>query len=185
MNDPKPKQTVDALVDAAIGDKGTRTAYQKAIGSVAMNFSLLHFHLEMFSWDVFAVDHQTGRILTTDLPTTKLIEKLQSCCKRRAIPPEQRTQLSRLLTDIEKASTKRNEMLHNLWSIDEGQPAFYYKRRKGEVVHSVPTVSEISEFAGFLEVLLTKLVDFKNTASIRIPSFAAEGHPESIIPPRS
>ncbi len=186
MNDPKRKQIVDALVDAATGDKGTRAAYQKALGSLAMNFSLLHFQLEMFSWDVFDVDHQTGQILTKDLPTSKLIEKLQSCCKRRAIPPEQRIQLSKLLDHIKKAAEERNELLHNLWFIDEGQAAFCYNRVRGKgKVHLAPTVSDISEFARSLEVLFIKLVDFKDRASIRIPSFAAEGHPESIIPRRS
>src|SRR5712692_5610914 len=79
MNDAKRK-VADALMEAAIGDKGIRAAYQKALGSLAINFSLLHFTLEMFSWEVFAVDHQTGQILTKDLPTTKLIQKLRSCC---------------------------------------------------------------------------------------------------------
>ena len=183
MNDPKRKQIVDALVDAAIGDKGIRAAYQKALGSLAMNFSLLHFQVEMFSWGVFQVDHQTGQILTKDLPTSKLIEKLESCCKRRAIPPDQRTQLSKLLKQIMKASEERNELLHNLWFIDEGQPAFCYNRKRGKgTVQSAPTVSDIIEFARLIEILCIKLVDFKNETSITIPSFADEGHPERIIP---
>lgn len=185
MDDPKRKQIVDALVDAAIEDKRTGAAYQKALGSLAMNFSLLHFQLEMFSWDVFDVDHQAGQILTKDLPTSKLIEKLQSCCKRWAIPSEQRTQLSKLLNQIRKAAEERNELLHNLWFIDEGQPAFCYNLARGKgKVHSAPPVSDISDFARLVEMLFIKLVDFKHTASIRIPSFAAEGHPESIIPRR-
>lgn len=184
MNDQKRRQIVDALMDAAIGDKGMRAAYQKALGSLAMNFSLLHFQLEMFSWEAFKVDHETGQILTKDLPTSKLIEKLQSCCEHRAIPQEQRTQLSKLLKEIKKAAEERNELLHNLWFIDEGQPAFCYKRGKGKVLHSAPTVSDISEFARSLEVLFIKLVAFKDTASIRIPSFAGIGHPEQIIPRR-
>jgi hypothetical protein len=185
MNDPKRKQIVDALVDAAVGDKGIRATYQKALGSLAINFSLLHFHLEMFSWEVFAVDHQTGQILTKDLPTTKLVHKLRSCCDRRAIEPTQRTQLFDLFTRIEKAAERRNELLHNLWFIYEGQPAFCYKRgsSKGKV-HPAPTASEITEFARSIEILILMLVDFKNTASISIPSFAGEGHPNSIIPHR-
>jgi hypothetical protein len=62
------KQLLDALADATIGDKGIQAQYQRALGSLAINFSLLHFELEMFSWDVFGIDHQTGQILTKDLP---------------------------------------------------------------------------------------------------------------------
>lgn len=185
MNDAKRKGFLNTVLGAA-EDEGLRVAYQKALGSLAMNFSLLHFQVEIFSWEVFQVDHQTGQILTKDLPTSKLIEKLESCCNRRAIPQDQRTQLSKLLKQIMKASEQRNELLHNLWFIDEGQPAFCYNRKRGKgKVQSAPTVSDIIEFARSIESLFLKLVDFKNTASIRTPSFAAEGHPENIIPRRS
>ncbi len=181
MNDAKRK-VADALMEAAIGDKGIRAAYQKALGSLAINFSLLHFTLEMFSWEVFAVDHQTGQILTKDLPTTKLIQKLRSSCGHRAIKPTERHQLSDLLKQIEKAAERRNELLHNLWFISEGQPVFCYKRGSGKgKVQPAPTASEITEFARSIEILILMLVDFKNTASISIPSFAGEGHPENLI----
>jgi hypothetical protein len=183
MNDAKRKQLVDALVDAAIGDKGIRAQYQKALGSLAINFSLLHFELEMFSWDVFEVDHQTGQILTKDLPTSKLIQKLRACCDRRAIQPTVRTQVSKLLKQVEKAADRRNELLHSLWFLHQGQPAFCYQRgsRQGKV-HSAPTASEISDFASSIETLIGALLDLKKTASISLSSFADEGHPDRIIP---
>lgn len=179
MNDAKRK-VVDALM-AAAHDKGVRVAYQKALGSLAINFSLLHFHLEMFSWEVFAVDHQTGQILTKDLPTTKLIQKLRSCCDHRAIKPTERHQLSDLLKQIEKAAERRNELLHNLWFISEGQPSFCYKRGSGKGRVPAPTAPEITEFSRSIETLILMLIDFKSIASISIPSFAGVGHPENLI----
>lgn len=182
MSDTKRKEIVEALIDAAIGDKGVRAAYQRALGSLAINFSLLHFYLEMFSWEVFAVDHQAGQILTKDLPTSKLVQKFRSCCNYRTIKPAERTELSELLKNIEKASERRNELLHNLWFIHEGQPVFCYKRGSHDgKAHPAPSASEIAEFARSIEILILMLLNFKDKDAISIPSFTGEGHPANII----
>lgn len=181
MSDTKRKEIVEALIEAAIGDKGIRAAYQRALGSLAINFSLLHSYLEMFSWEVFAVDRQVGQILTKDLPTSKLIQKLRACCDCRTIKPKDRAELSELLKEIEKAAERRNELLHNLWFIHEGQPAFCYKRgsREGKV-HPAPSVSEITKFARSIEVLILMLQDFSAKDSISIPSFTEGKHPANM-----
>ena len=167
----------EKLIKAAIGDKTVREAYQKALGALAISFSLLHFHLEVFSWDVFGVDHQTGQILTKDLPTKQLVQKLRLCSNHRAIQEKDRKDFHRILKQVETAAEQRNELLHDLWLIHEGQPVFCYKRRGRSGKVPAPSLSDIHSSNRTIQALTVKLIDFKERAPISIPSFIGIGHP--------
>lgn len=168
---------VARLLEAAIGSKTIREGYSKALGALTINFSFLHFHVEVLSWDIFGVDHSTGRILTKDLPLKQLIAKFRSCMNHRTISDKDRKDIARLLRKIEEVTERRNELMHDLWLIHDGKPAFCYKRRGGGGKVPAPSISDINAFNRSVQGLTVELINFKDNASIRFPSFVGTGHP--------
>ena len=55
--------------------------YERALGKLAIRFSLLHFTLEMFSWEMWGIKGTLASILTRDLTTNHLLEKLREGAK--------------------------------------------------------------------------------------------------------
>lgn len=66
-----------ALAELEAQDK-LEGPYERALGKLSIRFSLLHLTLEQFSWDVWGVYTALASILTKDLPTKHLVEKLRA-----------------------------------------------------------------------------------------------------------
>lgn len=52
--------------------------YERALGKLSIRFSLLHLTLEQFSWDVWGVNVPLASIITKNLTTKHLVEKLRT-----------------------------------------------------------------------------------------------------------
>jgi hypothetical protein len=140
------------------GHGNVREAYQLALGSLTINFSLLHFLLERVAWDLWKVKGASATIITKDLRMSHLVEKLKATAND-AIPQDERPQFLDLLKRAGKAAEDRNELLHSLWIIEDGQPVLCISRKRGALSGSqVPSVEDI-------EAVSASLVELSNEIS--------------------
>jgi hypothetical protein len=108
--------------------------HEKALGKLAMRFSLLHVVLERFSWEAWNLSPRSGSVLTKDLRVTHLVEKLEASAKDLIPKIDDRKKLLSILKEIERVAKKRNDFLHSLWIIREGEPVRCFSRTRGALV---------------------------------------------------
>jgi hypothetical protein len=121
----------DILVNKEFyGHPDIEAAYQRALGKLTMHFSLLHFLLERMSWTLWGLNDQTGHILTKDLRVSHLAEKLIASADY-AVLDKDRTDFRLLMKRIKEAAEKRNDFLHSLWLVKNGEPVFCVSRKRG------------------------------------------------------
>jgi hypothetical protein len=162
-------------------DKGVRESYEKALGALVINFSLLHYLLEDFSHEVFAISEKTASIVLSDLPFTSMIKKLRACVKHRMPSESDRKEFLSILKRAEQTAEQRNELMHALWIVNEGRPVFCYRRRKkaqsqappiGEIkAHSqAPSISEVNALTRSILPLLIDLNKFTERETLSSPA---------------
>lgn len=170
MNEDSGKQAVvRALIEKQLEEQERlERSYEKAIGKLAIRFSLLHFLLELFSWEVWNLNATFGRILTKDLPTKHLIEKLRSSVDHRILKDSDRKVFLGILKRAEKAAEKRNDILHSLWLIRRGEPVFCFSRKRGALKGpETPTADDIEGLTTSIADLLADFIQFKNKEPLR------------------
>ena len=142
--------------------KNVEDDYERVLGKLAMRFSLLHFFLEWYCWTMCGIDHDTGHALTKDLPISHLAEKMTLLLESKIAEEKNRRALKAILEKVRKAATKRNELLHALWFIQEGKPVFYLRRRSGLPDSPAPSIEEIKRFNLEIGELIVEFLDFKD-----------------------
>lgn len=153
-------------------DKGVRESYEKTLGALVINFSLLHYLLEDFSHEVFAISEPTATIVLNDLPLTRLIEKLRECAKHRMLRESDQKEFSAILKRAEKTAKQRNELMHALWIINDGRPVFCYRRRN-KAQSQAPSISEINALTRSILPLLIDLNKFTERETLSSPAVEA------------
>lgn len=129
--------------------------HEKALGKLAMRFSLLHVALEWFSWQAWNLDPRSGRILTKDLRVTHLAEKLEKTAEYVIPRMDNRKKFLSILKEIKKVAEKRNELLHSIWFIREGEPLWCFSRTRGELAGTnAPSVEQINELCSTINNIL-------------------------------
>lgn len=159
-------------------EKGVRESYEKALGALVMKFSLLHFLLEDFSHDVFAINKQTASVVLSDLPLTSMIKKLRECAKHRMPHERDRREFLSILKRAERMAQQRNELMHALWIINEGHPVFCYRRRS-KAQSQAPSIGEINELTRSILVLTGDLLDFQERQSLSTLALGLVPAPEN------
>lgn len=170
MSQDDPKEAVTrALIEKQLEEQEKlERSYERAIGKLAIRFSLLHFLLELFSWEVWNQNPALGRILTKDLPTKHLIEKLRSSAKHRILKESDRKVFLGILRRAEKTAEKRNDILHSLWLIRKGEPVFCFSRKRGALTGSeTPTANDIEGLTASIADLLADFIEFKKKEPLR------------------
>ena len=153
-------------------NKGVEESYQKALGALVIEFSLLTFLLESFSREVFALTALTAKILLNDLPFTGMIRKLRECTAHRIPSKSDQKEFLSILKKAEQAAIKRNELLHALWIINEGEPVFCYRRRNKEQ-SDAPSIGEINELTRSTLDLAVALSKFRKRNTLSTPAVEA------------
>lgn len=116
---PAISAVVESLARREMQEK-LEAPYEKALGKLIIRFSLLHVTLEQYSWHLWGIKGRSA-LVTRDLPTTHLVEKLRSTAQS-VIPWEKdRKDFLFILKKVERVAIRRNELLHSLWIIREGQ----------------------------------------------------------------
>jgi len=129
--------------------------HERALGKLAMRFSLLHVALEWFSWKAWNLDPRSGRILTKDLRVTHLAEKLEKTAEYVIPRMDNRKKFLSILKEIKKVAEKRNELLHSIWFIREGEPVWCFSRTRGDLAGTnAPSVEQINELCSAINTFL-------------------------------
>ena len=164
MSKNKPRQTVAAaLIQQRLQEQERLQApYERALGKLSMEFSLLHILLEQFSWGVWNLHGPLGLILTKDLPVTHLVEKLRSSIEHVILRQDDRKAFQSILSKVGKAAKQRNELLHSLWVIRGGEPIFCFSRKRGPLVGlDAPSIQEINALTENIKDIVFEFQKFK------------------------
>ena len=101
---------------------------------------------------------------------THLVEKLRDCAEIILSRKDNQEKLCSILIRVEKAAQKRNELLHSIWLITDGQPVSCMSRKRGVLPHGdVPSVDDINEATHSIIRLIGKFLEFKDSARYRAP----------------
>lgn len=116
---------------------------EHAIGTFVMRLSFLHVVLEINLWSLMGINQTNGRILTEDLPLSKLTQRIYQVVKEKNPKPETLKDLKKILKELEKVNEERNRLAHGFWSFpDNGPPQIILK--KGPLVSkNAPTYLDI------------------------------------------
>ena len=142
--------------------------YERALGKLSIRFSLLHLTLEQFSWDLWGVNAPLASILTKDLTTKHLVEKLRASADIVIIRKEERINFISILGRIEKVAERRNELLHSIWIIKQGEPVLCVSKRRGRLVGpDAPSVSEINDLIRSIKQIVEDFMRFTAKTPLR------------------
>ncbi len=155
------------LKDALLKDQDkqlleVQQSYEQALGKLAINFSLLHYLLERFGWITWGLHTEFAQILTRDLPTKHLVEKLRASLRELELESDISTELLTILKKAEKLAEVRNELLHAMWVFEDEKPVVCYRRRAKAPDLTAPTVSEIESLGASIIEVANELIDFNN-----------------------
>lgn len=165
MSSSEAKEMVSAAILATIPKKKV-AAYQKALGALVIDLSLLHFLLERYFWTLTGNDEVSGGILTRNLTFAGLLEKMEEIAKHRIRDVAQLKTLVSILRDTAKLNEERNGLVHALWVIDDNEPVFCLRRKKGKPDEVAPAPENIDELVQKVLDVTIEFIDYKK----RIPS---------------
>lgn len=168
----KPSDVVEVLDVLTPKNLGVR--YERALGRLAIRFSLLHSLLENFAWDTWGLHPEFSRILTKDLPFKQLVGKLRASMKELELEDDTNRELKRILNQAEKLAEERNEFLHALWIIEKNKPVLCVRRHKKEADSKAPTVQEIDKLNESIIETANDLIDFSQRNPLMTPIAIAQ-----------
>jgi hypothetical protein len=134
--------------------------YERALGKLTIRFSLLHISLESFAWDAWGLATRTAHVLTRDLSTQHLVEKLRSSEEWLLYTQKDREDFRGILNRIESVASRRNELVRSLWLIDAGTPVRSFNRKK-QAGGNVASVDEINRLSRTITEILADLLAFR------------------------
>jgi hypothetical protein len=136
-------------------------SYERALGKLAIRFSLLHFVLEQLCWEIWGMEGRLALIMPADLPTKHLVEKLKQGAEHRMHSIKGQKSFSSILKKVETAARKRNELLHALWIIRKDKPTLCFVRKPG-VMRGMdsPLLEEINDLNKKIWDILGELEEF-------------------------
>ncbi len=140
--------------------KQLEAPYEKALGKLTIRFSLLHISLESFGWEAWGLSTRTALVLTQDVPTKHLVEKLRSSTDWLLYKEQDREDFRLILNRIESVASRRNELLDSLWCISEGKPVRCFNRKMG-AGGDAPSVDEINRLSRIITEILADLLAFR------------------------
>lgn len=155
--------------------------YERALGRLTNNFSLLHFFLERFSWRDWGLKAPYGAVLTRDLPTKQLVIKLRDSAEHAIARKADQEQFKVLLKRVEKAAEQRNDLLHSLWLITEGQVVSCVNRKRGLLEgENAPSVDDINKINRSIIEIAHAFMEFMKRDPLKTPTALSLGqlHPD-------
>ena len=155
--------------EGTLEHKRIEGSYEKALGALVIRFSLLTFLLEHFSREVFAISPKTADVLLSNIPLTLLIDKLRACTKHRMLRERDRKVFLDILKRAKEAAEQRNELLHALWIINQGEPVFCYRRRNKDQ-SEVPSIDRINKLNRSITSLTIELIEFTQRKTLSSPA---------------
>jgi hypothetical protein len=174
MAQQESKRNYDVVVTDVLMPKRLSTRYERALGRLAIQFSLLHRVTEAFAWQTWGLHKEFRQILTKDLPFKQLVIKLRASIEELELETDDNTEVMGLLKKVEKQADKRNDLLHALWIVETGKPVVCILRREKEPLSKAPTVKEIDELSQEIGDTASHLFDFANRNTLMTPIAIAQ-----------
>lgn len=169
MSNLKAETESDGLIDSVLllPPSIDRAPYEAALGKLTMRFSALHFMLEAFGWKLWQLGPSTGMVLTKDLQTKHLVEKLRQSADRAIPNAADLRDFKSILKKVEKVAEKRNELLHSLWSFN-GESATR-SNRKDFTVTVITSIDEINKLNRDILDTMDELYKFEEREPLKSP----------------
>jgi hypothetical protein len=140
--------------------------YERALGKLSIRFSLLHSLVEEFSWRIWGLNNDVGAILTKDLPTKQLVKKLRDSAKLVFAKEAACKELVAILNKVEDVADRRNEFLHSIWDIRNGQPIFISRKRGRLLDREAPSAEDIDDLTRNIIVLVSDFMQISDGKSL-------------------
>jgi hypothetical protein len=140
--------------------------YERALGNLSIRFSLLHSLVEEFAWRIWGLNSDVGAILTKDLPTKQLVKKLRDSAKLFFAKETACKDLIAILNKVEDVAGRRNEFLHSIWVIRNGQPIFISRKRGRLLGREAPSAEDINDLSREIMSLVTDFMEIRDGKSL-------------------
>ena len=144
--------------------------YEEALGKLTIGFSWLHFQLEAFAWKLWKLELSTGTVITKDLQTKHLVEKLQQSAGRAIPKAADLREFQSILKRVTKVAEKRNELLHSLWSFNSESATRFSKKRVAIEVST--SIDEIKALNKEITSTAAELYEFEKRDPLELPPLA-------------
>ena len=138
--------------------------YYRAIGMIVARHSELEYLMKMFANLMINPWDKTGEVLTGDMPSKPLLEKLMSLYRHKEDDPQRIKTFETLLKRVQTCTNERNAMVHSFWffiPLVDGDDPVRIKARsqfKGyEVDQKHVSISEIEDLACRIQQALNEL----------------------------
>ncbi len=128
-----------------------RPLIERGVGALVMQFSFVHFLLEINLWSFLGIDHKNGRILTEDFSFTNLTKKLLRTVEARNPESGVLKELKKALKDLDDINCERNRLVHGFWTFPEDGPPEIVPKKGESVSVNAPTFSELEQLTHALE----------------------------------
>lgn len=174
MAEQESKRTYQEVVTDVLTPKRLNIRYERALGRLAINFSLLHKVAEAFAWQTWGIHEEFSQILTKDLPFKQLVIKLRASLEKLELETDVSIEVMSLLKRAEKLAEQRNDLLHAMWVMGKDRPVLCIPRREKEPLIKTPTVEEIDELSREIADIAVNLFDFANRNRLMTPVAIAQ-----------
>jgi hypothetical protein len=141
------------------------TPYEVTLGKLTIRFSWLHFVLEVFGWKLWKLEPAAGIVLTKDLQTKHLVEKLRQSAHLAIPKAADLEDFKSILKRVEKVAEKRNELLHSMWSFDSGSISRINRKRL--TVKVVTSIDEINHLNNSITATIEELFNFEKREPLK------------------
>jgi hypothetical protein len=155
-----------AKVENDLERKKLTIRYERALGQMSIRFSLLHSLLEELGWKIWGLNKQVGPILTKDLPTKQLVNKIRDSTDL-LLPKDASAELNAILNRVEKVAVRRNEFLHSVWAISMKKGPIFISRKRGILLdRQAPTADDILDLSRNIMKLVAEFMKSKDGKSL-------------------
>ncbi len=156
------EEMITTIYDTDIPDE-----HLKVIGKIFLNWSLLEFVLTRIISSLLNIDHKTGRIVTRTMNCATKLDKIKKLAIH--IQLNNVTNLDKIVTKIDRAREKRNDIAHGVWAQDEDNNYYivkYSRKHPQEPIKTKMPIEELNSTYKEVSSALSALMDWEHNLSI-------------------
>lgn len=90
-------------------------AHLRAIGNVAVQWSILEYHMEQAIWALGSLATLNGRALTAQMGNKMRRDVIESLANEFIVDEALRDRLDKILSNVKELGGERNRVVHALW----------------------------------------------------------------------
>lgn len=143
--------------------QGKQDEYYRALGMITVNFARVDTGTSYLLGLLTGAKPEIARSLVGDMNLSRRLGKLRDLIPIAISNRDNQTITRQVVDRIDKARSKRNELIHSIWYLLGKETGIRYDHRKGSK-HSV-SLKDLDDFNTVLEVLLLDLIDLEKLLS--------------------